>query len=334
MGRFKGCSPPTRGGEWRNASVRYPCPVCGHDSWCSINDGAGVVCCRRMPSGDHRIDKSEGEYWVHYLHGERPTSTPRERVAPTQDRAPNNVLDDAYNAILTSLPLSGEHRNQLLQRGLHMAAIDRGMYSTLSINGRGALYRVAEQAVGSWAYQVPGVARSRDGYLIVRGPGGLIVPCRDLHGRVLALKVRRDAPNGGPRYLYITSSAGGGPSARCSVHVPFKGVLGADVVRVTEGELKADVATVLSGTWTISVPGVGSWAQAVPVIQEIRPKQVLIAFDADRQTNQHVDRAARSLHRSLRALGFDVIDEKWPIEQGKGIDDYLLNHRQNKAVVV
>jgi hypothetical protein len=61
---------------------------------------------------------------------------------------------------------------------------------------------------------------------------------------------------------------------------------------------------------------------------------VLIAFDADRQTNQHVDRAARSLHRSLRALGFDVIDEKWPIEQGKGIDDYLLNHRQNKAVVV
>ena len=40
-----------------------------------------------------------------------------------------------------------------------------------------------------------------------------------------------------------------------------------DTIRLTEGELKADVATVLSGILTVSIPGVAMWRKALPVLQ-------------------------------------------------------------------
>jgi hypothetical protein len=44
------------------------------------------------------------------------------------------------------------------------------------------------------------------------------VPVRDLTGRVVALKVRCDTQGDGPKYLYISSTAcgGPGPGARCT----------------------------------------------------------------------------------------------------------------------
>ena len=40
-------------------------------------------------------------------------------------------------------------------------------------------------------------------------------------------------------------------------------------MRITEGELKADIAYVASGVPTISFPGVDSWRVVVPVLREL-----------------------------------------------------------------
>lgn len=59
--------------DWRNVSKSEVCPICGHDSWCSLSND-GIVCvCRRTPS--ERPTKS-GNGWIHFL---------KERSAPVAE---------------------------------------------------------------------------------------------------------------------------------------------------------------------------------------------------------------------------------------------------------
>src|SRR5262249_31376345 len=87
--------------------------------------------------------------------------------------------------------------------------------------------------------------------------------CRDPAGPIIALKVRRDGDGDGRRYFYLSSATHGGPGPGAPVHVPLGVQATRDVWRLTEGELKADVATLLSGTPTISVPGATCWRLAL-----------------------------------------------------------------------
>jgi DNA primase len=170
-----------------------------------------------------------------------------------------------YQALLAQLPLSQAHREQLRGRGLPDDRIDRGGYGTMPRDGR-TCARVAAQLAehfGGALLTVPGIiGRERDGrrWLTLAGGAGLLVPCRDLAGRIVALKVRRDDPGGRRCYLYLSSRPdGAGPGA--PVHVPLGITAPAAVVRVTEGELKADVSYLLSEIPTISAPGASSWRE-------------------------------------------------------------------------
>jgi hypothetical protein len=44
-----------------------------------------------------------------------------------------------------------------------------------------------------------------------------------------------------------------------------------EVIRMTEGELKADVATVLTGILTLSIPGVSAWRAVIRVLEQLQP---------------------------------------------------------------
>ncbi len=96
-------------------------------------------------------------------------------------------------------------------------------------------------------------------------------------------------------------------------------------VRLTEGELKADIATVLSGDLTISIPGVSAWRPALPVLRELAPGKILLAFDVDAHQNYNVARALQNTAIALQAEGFNVELETWPEKWGKGIDDVLAS---------
>lgn len=104
-------------------------------------------------------------------------------------------------------------------------------------------------------------------------------------------------------------------------------------VRLTEGILKADVATVLSGRLTLGLPGVSAWRHAIPLLCEIHVRTVSLAFDADANRNWNVVRALQRSATALRAAGIQVALEQWGEEDGKGIDD-LLAAGKRPAVVI
>jgi hypothetical protein len=107
------------------------------------------------------------------------------------------------------------------------------------------------------------------------------------------------------------------------VHVPLHAGLPENVVRVTEGELKADLATALSGVLTLSIAGVGAWRAVLPVLARLQSTRVLLAFDSDWRTNAHVARTIGALGDTLLQGGYDVEVEDWEPTEAKGIDDLL-----------
>ena len=60
---------------------------------------------------------------------------------------------------------------------------------------------------------------------------------------------------------------------------------------MTEGELKVDVATVLSGTLTVGLPGVTNYRTAVSLLRELEVSTVLLSIDADARETRPVARA-------------------------------------------
>jgi hypothetical protein len=237
------------------------------------------------------------------------------------------TLDLVYRTLLAELPLAASHRQALRQRGLVDAEILCRRYRTFPLQGRTALAQRLVQHLGAdICAQVPGfyvAEREERRWWSLAGATGLLIPVRNLDGHIVALKVRADAPSDGPKYSTVSSTKHDGPSPGAPVHVPlYEGARGS-TVRLTEGELKADVATALSGLLTISVPGVAMWRKAIPVLQDLRASQVLLAFDADWRINPHVAQALGQAAFALSTAGYEVQVEDWEPVLGKGIDDLL-----------
>jgi DNA primase len=241
------------------------------------------------------------------------------------------TLDRVYCVLLAALPLAPSHRQTLRQRGLADAEMLRRQYRTFPLQGRAALAKhLVEQLGVDLCAQVPGFyLATYEGrcWWSLAGAAGLLIPVRSLDGHIVALKVRADAPGEGAKYTTISSAKHGGPSPGAQVHVPRHDGLRGETIRLTEGELKADVATVLSGVLTISVPGVAMWRKVLPVLKALQPQRVLVAFDADWRTNPHVAQALGQAVAALVGAGYTIEVESWPPALGKGIDDVLAAGR-------
>ncbi|MCR9293452.1 MAG: phage/plasmid primase, P4 family [bacterium] len=242
--------------------------------------------------------------------------------------------DASYRCLLAKLPLSPDHRDALKHRGLSDADIDAGIYKTLPASGRGGAVKQVAAELGQDFATVPGFVMGERGPRIA-APAGLLVPVLDLAGRVVALKVRADNPKpDASKYLYLSSAKYGGPGPGSPAHVPA-GVCGpVELARITEGELKADVAFRLTGVPTISFPGVASWRVVLPVLEELRTQTVRVAFDADATTNKSVAKPLLECIEELQDRGYSVEVERWQVEQGKGIDDVLAaGHASDIAIL-
>ena len=320
--RFERCTPAR------------PCPVCGRKKFCSV--GAYTVVCTSVEEGS--LSTGENDVGTYYVHALDPAAlaarAARGPVAhhQTSTRAGADVLDRAYLAVLAQMRLADDDRAGLVARGLDTGAIVGAQYRSLPERGRAALARVVTEAVGvDLAPTVPGVVwreNERGGYWSLAGWPGLVIPVRDLDGRVVALKIRRTgACEPWERYTWVSSTSTNGPGPGAPVHVPVAARAaagsGAHRLVITEGELKADVATHLSGTPVVGVPGVGAWPAAVEVARAWGAARVDVAFDSDARTKPAVADAQRKLVAALRACGFETGLLRWP-EPHKGIDDYLL----------
>lgn len=314
---------------WRRVSLSAPCAICGKPDWCSISADGIWALCRRVDTGAgvHKRDKAGAEYALYRLDGHAPYQQPSLALPspPCAPRAEPVVLDRVSRALLALLALSAEHRRALRQRGLSDAEILRRRYRTLPLDGRAALAKhLVAQCGAEICAQIPGFyleARNDRRWWTLAGAPGLLIPVRDIDGRIVALKVRADDPGEGSKYTYLSSTKYGGPGPGAQVHVPLHSGPHGATVRVTEGEIKGDVATALSGVLTIAVPGVAVWRQALPVLQALQPARVLLSFDADWRQNPHVARALSQAAMALAEVGHTVVIEVWDASQGKGIDD-------------
>jgi len=195
--------------------------------------------------------------------------------------------------------------------------IDAGGYRSLPEDTR----TIAAGLVKAGHKGIPGILSTR-----INAPAGLLIPVRDSAARIIALRIRPDVPGDGGKYRWLSSVTKRNPDAPSPgspAHVP-QGIGGpCGLVRITEGELKADVAYRLSDVPTVSFPGVASWRAVLPILAALQAQTVRVAFDADAPDNKYVARSLRDCVDELRTAGYAVELERWPIDQGKGIDDLL-----------
>src|SRR5205823_5253041 len=99
---------------------------------------------------------------------------------------------------------------------------------------------------------------------------GILIACRNARGQITALKCRLDHPlPGGDRYLMVSSLRYGGAGPRAAIHFPDSPSPTDDTLRVTEGELKASIATFHTDILTISLPGVSNWKTFLPEVEQL-----------------------------------------------------------------
>ena len=82
---------------------------------------------------------------------------------------------------------------------------------------------------------MPGLYENEAGRWSVAGATGMLVPVRNIEGRIVALKIRADEAEGS-KYTYLSSTKYGGPGPGSQVHVPLHDDLDLNVVRLTEGD--------------------------------------------------------------------------------------------------
>lgn len=313
---------------FQEVTERAPCPICGSGGWCRVARDGSVVLCRRDPNGGRTRQDASGPYFVHLIrpgHAPIPVEADARPCGEVPDLAPVEVRAHVYTSLLGALTLDLAHRDALRVRGLPDGEIVRRMYRTLPPPGppwqrEDVARELARCFMPDLLAGVPGFVRRTSKrtdrpFLTIAGAPGLLIPVRDLDGRIVALKIRRDANDGGPRYMALSSTRSGGPGPGAPVHVPLTLEDGRDLerVRLTEGELKADLATVLDADriLTLSVPGVGAWRAALPVLEALRAPTVRLAFDRDAWTNPHVARALRDAAAGIEAAGFNLEVERW-----------------------
>jgi hypothetical protein len=133
------------GKAWRPVSRTEPCRYCGKSDWCRVRVDGTWVLCRRVDTGEgvQKTDKAGAEYWLYRLEspsaGARPFDEPPPFGHPTG--AQPATLDRVYRALLSLLPLTPRHREDLHRRGLTDHEIAWRHYRSLLQVGRAALAR-------------------------------------------------------------------------------------------------------------------------------------------------------------------------------------------------
>jgi hypothetical protein len=245
--------------------------------------------------------------------------------------------DKVYRAFLAGLRLLEPHKADLKRRGLTDEEICAGMYRSIVPYVQDVVGRIGNRydlrGVGGF-YRNPGGAWR---IALAKSPG-YYVPVRDMDGRITGLVIRNDQTEDAKRPKYLNLSSDDYPNGTKGRALPnYSCRLGqAETVIITEGILKSNVAYALAqrgypklaGKPVIGIVGVSTLKpvlESLPDWKKRGVKNIYVAYDADKIHNDKVREWEAKLVAELRKAGFRVATLSWPIEKGKGIDDFLLN---------
>ncbi|HEY8415084.1 MAG TPA: toprim domain-containing protein, partial [Thermaerobacter sp.] len=316
----------------QRVSRSQPCPVCGKHKGCGVAEFGRflIVNCVRVSAGSY---KTSANGWLHRLPlGNVPDRPRKEETAdpiPQSPLAPLERRIAVYEAMLRLLPLRPEHRRHLREvRGLSDAAIRRHRFRSLPGGiERARLVKTLLRRFGpNGLAGVPGFWRDAMGRWRLGGAPGLLIPMRDLRGRVHALQTRPDdAGKVSAKYCLVSSGTrpyGANSGTPYHLAVPPNPV-DRERVFVVEGPLKAIIVAEYTRRLVVAATSAFTWREALEAVRQLRPRQVLLAFDADWRTNEGVRRQLLAMVEATREAGLEVAIATWASGY-KGLDDYLL----------
>ena len=177
---------------------------------------------------------------------------------------------------------------------------------------------------------MPGLYRGGAGRPKLRGHRGLLIGVVDGSDRLVGTQIRPDDPgvrqDGKYRWLSSTDDTGGcGSGAPAGIAFPATWVPGTAMPRAiaTEGCLKGYVVAQRLGQPVICFPGAAGTAEVPDLARALGARELVSAYDTDRQTNPHVAAGERLCHQQARDAGLAVSRLTWPTA-AKGLDDALL----------
>ena len=226
-----------------------------------------------------------------------------------------------YTALLQSLTLASDHRENLLSRGLSPEEIHRLGYKTTPVLGFSSLAKRLREK-GLYLAGVPGFYKNQSQWTLKIPGRGILIPVRDVQGQIQGLQVRLD--NVEKRKFRWLSSNGleEGCGAKTWVHLAGEP---RPLVLLTEGPMKADVIHFLTGQTVLAVAGVNSLSQLKPALEKLQAagmEQIMTAFDMDYLVNPHVQNGQENLTHLLEECGIAYGTYLWD-PRYKGLDDYI-----------
>jgi DNA primase len=242
------------------------------------------------------------------------------KLPDLKPEAPIERRSAVYEDFLRQLPLYRRHALDLQRRGFTKKQVIRNLYRSLP--DKPSQRKQIVSALAS-RHDLTGVRgfREKDGIWECFYISGYLIPFRDEKGRIQAMQIRTDS--GEPKYLFFGFRDSGIDNST-PVHV-----VNPDVARrtrsawVTEGPLKADVASMFFDACFVASPGVSSWRSLTPVLKDLNLEGIVQAFDRDQDENPAVKKCVEKFEEQLMDK-IQISRAKWPPEYGNGVDDALM----------
>lgn len=285
-------------------SIDINCPFCGGKKKMNLNLKKDVFGCNRcgikggmlaLYGETFGVDSQTAYAEILAKLGKEPVREPGSHCTAPEDirterdqvqGVSDQVKDKAYASLLSMLPLSDTHKGKLLERGLTEAQIEQNGYRSTPVFGfRRITERVLES--GCRVEGVPGFHTDPEGRWTIhfsQKSSGILIPIRNIDGRITGMQIRLDRPYDGRKYVWLSSvNFPNGASSGSPVHLAGKA--GDRAVYVTEGALKGDIAHAISGKTFVCVPGVNQYVNLEPFLRkmkELGSRQVYDAYDMDK----------------------------------------------------
>ncbi len=226
--------------------------------------------------------------------------------------------DMVYNALLDLLELEVRHYRDLVQRGFPAEIIKKEKFRSVPAD-YGLRADICRELLsrGYDLVNVPGFYRYRNGSWNFVAAPGYFIPVRTVLGMIAGMQIRAD--EGSPKYFWFS-----GHDVAFEGQIEVAGPQYDGPVWVTEGPVKAKIAAYYLKRTTIGIPGVSAWRKAMPVLDEYRDREKILAFDADAAINPHVAQNLQAFTQALHSERHRVKLARWSIDQGKGLDDVII----------
>lgn len=279
-----------------------------------------------------------------------------------------SLWDNIYRAFrkhfisLNSGPLYDHHKKNLIDRGVPENLIDNlGCFSIpnnkqVSVNfscttRTSVVNSLLKDFKPESLIKVPGfqkvTAHNRD-FIIFKNSmfdkesqnyidiDGFFIPYFDYKNRLVGMQYRLTTPiinedGKSVRYLWY-SSKNNSCGSPIDYHIPKNQKI-EDTILLTEGALKAKIASELMGIRSLAEAGVSNYRKLIKELQlieknELKRYKILLALDMDKYSNKDVLTAEINTVAMLKSLGYSVTILEWNVADGKGIDDKLKSSGQ------